>query len=235
MEKRVIFARRRLIAAGGMAGLLGAMPAFAQDRNQAARKPDAEKVPVAATEDLMREHGVLARVLLIYEAGARRVGQGEDIEAGIFIQSAEIMRDFVHAYHEKGEEEQVFPRFKKAGRMVDLVDVLQAQHAAGRQLTDKVLAAAPGIANSDQRKAMIDALQATVTLYRPHVAREDTDLFPTLRSIVTPAEFEAIGEAMEKQEGQLLGADGFEKVAKKVEAIEKKLGTHDLSQFTPKT
>ena len=43
------------------------------------------------------------------------------LEHAIFTQAAEAMRDFVHAYHEKQEEEQIFPRFKKAGRMVDLV------------------------------------------------------------------------------------------------------------------
>ena len=231
------YVRRHWLLGAAATGLaLLAPAAFADDRQAApAKKADAEAVPVAASERLMRDNALTLRVLLLYAAAGRRLGQGEDLESGIFTQSAEVMRDFVHGYHEKVEEEQVFPRFKKAGRMVDLVDVLQAQHAAGRQLTDKILAAAPGIANTDQRKAMIDAMQATVTLYRPHVAREDTDLFPTLRSIVTPSEFEAIGEAMEKQEGQLLGADGFEKVAKKVEAIEKKMGTHDLSQFTPKT
>lgn len=237
--------RRRWLlgAAGGAAAMFG-LPASANARANAHadvygqagpnKKIDAEKMPIPPTEDLMREHGVVARLLLIYEAGGRRLGQGEDIEAGLFTQAGELMRDFVHGYHEKSEEDEVFPRFKKAGRMVDLVGVLLAQHAAGRQLTEKVLAAAPGIANGDKRKAMIEAMQATVTLYRPHIAREDTDLFPTLRTIVTPSEFEALGETFEKEEATTFGADGFEKVAKKVEAIEKRLGTHDLSQFTPK-
>jgi hypothetical protein len=33
----------------------------------------------------------------------------------------------------------------------------------------------------------------------------------------------------------MFGADGFEKVVKKVEALEKRLGINDLSQFTPKS
>jgi hemerythrin-like domain-containing protein len=72
-------------------------------------------------------------------------------------------------------------------------------------------------------------------MYRPHAAREDTDVFPTLRSLVTPNEFEQIGEALEKSETEKFGADGFEKVVKKVEALEKRLGINDLSQFTPKS
>lgn len=225
------FPRRWLLGAAGTTVLTVAAPALAQT----GKKADAEKASIPATEDLMREHGVLERVLLIYEAGARRLEQGEDIEAGIFTQSAEVMRDFVHGYHEKSEEEHIFPLFKKAGRMVELVGILQVQHEAGRKLTDKILAAAPKIANSDDRKGMIDAMRAALTLYRPHMAREDTDVFPTVRTLMTTDEFDALGKTLDRDEDQKLGADGFEKYVKKVEAIEKRLGTNDLTVFTPKT
>jgi hemerythrin-like domain-containing protein len=226
--------RRRWVL--GAAGLMVASPVIAAPAWAQTGKPtDARKEPIPATEDLMREHGVLERVLLVYDAGARRLEAGEDLEAGLFAQSAEIMRDFVHGYHEKLEEEQLFPVFKKAGRLVELVTTLQVQHDAGRKLTDRILAAAPRIANSDDRKGMIDAMRATLTLYRPHLAREDTEVFPAVRTIMTQNEFEALGKDMDKQEDQKLGADGFEKYVQRVEAIEKKLGTNDLSQFTPKT
>jgi hemerythrin-like domain-containing protein len=225
--------RRRWVL--GAAGLVIAVPAFTQNIAQTGKQADGKNDPIPATEDLMREHGVLERVLLVFEAGARRLEAGEDLEAGIFTQSGEIMRDFVHGYHENLEEEQLFPLFRKAGRLVDLVATLQVQHDAGRRLTDRVLAAAPKIANSDDRKGMIDAMRATLTLYRPHLAREDTEVFPAVRTIMTQSEFEALGKEMDKQEDQKLGADGFEKYVKRVEAIEKKMGIYDLTQFTPKT
>jgi len=220
--------RRWILGAVATAGLTAALPALAQT-------DAAKKSPMSASERLMRDNALTSRVLLLYAAAERRLGQGEDLESGIFLQSAEVMRDFVHGYHEKVEEEDIFPVFKKAGRMVALVTTFQDQHAAGRQLTDKILAAAPGIANADQRKALTDALHATVTLYGPSLARENTDLLPTLRSLLTPTEFDALAQTLEKGEAEKLGADGFEKAAKKIEAIEKKLGTHDLSQFAPKT
>ena len=225
--------RRWILGAAAAASATATVPALAQ--TGAMSKADLQKVPMSAGERLMRNNALTSRVLLLYSAAERRLSQGEDLESGIFTQSAEVMRDFVHGYQEKVEEEDVFPLFKKAGRMVDLVTALQNQHAAGRQLTDKVLAAAPGIANSDQRKSLTDAMHATVTLYGPSLARENTDLLPTLRSVLTPTEFDALAQMLEKVEGEKLGAEGFDKAAKKVEAIEKKLGTHDLSQFAPKT
>ncbi len=236
MSSNVDLRRRRVIGAAAICGLAPALPAFADERPQGKGiKAEAES-PVPPTEDLMREHGVLRRILLIYEAGARRLGQGEDMESAVFVQTAETMRDFIHNYHEKLEEDHLFPIFKKAGRMVQLVNVLLTQHAAGRKLTDHILRLAPTAPNnSEQRKAMIEAMQASLVLSRPHAAREDTNLFPTLRHLVTPNEFDALGETFEKEEDFKFGADGFEKMAKKIEHIEERIGINDLSQYTPKT
>jgi hemerythrin-like domain-containing protein len=228
---------RRHLLVGAAGSLLLSASALADQRRQAAtpKKKTAESIPVTATEDLMREHGVLQRILLIYEAGARRIGQGEDIDPVVFTQAAETMREFIHDYHEKSEEEHIFPRFKKAGRMVELVEILQVQHTAGRKLTDRILQTAEASrGNKEQRTAMTDTMQATITLYRPHAAREDTNIFPTLRSLMTPNEFEELGETLEKAEVAKFGADGFEKIAKRVEQIEKRIGTDDLAQVTPK-
>lgn len=239
MARSLEFRRRSIIGSAVLLSaapaLVSAAPALAGPR-QAPPKTKASDATITATERLMRNNGVLMRVLVIYDAGIRRLGQDEDIEPSVFIQTGEIMRDFVHAYHEKAEEEQVFPHFKKAGRMVPLVEVLQAQHQAGQKLTERILQTAESARTSKtDRTAMIEAMQASCTLYRPHMARETTDLLPTLRSLVTPAEFDEIGEALVKREVALFGADGLEKVAKRVEALEKRIGIHDLSQFNPKS
>jgi hemerythrin-like domain-containing protein len=78
-------------------------------------------------------------------------------------------------------------------------------------------------------------IQAFIAMYRPHAAREETDLFPTLRQLVTSDEYEGIADEMEKRERQAFGADGFEKIAKKVAEIETVIGIHDLDVFTPKS
>jgi len=209
--------------------LVLATPVLARDAKKKAE--DAISPP----EDLMREHAILDRILLIYESGMRRIGQGEDIDPAVFVQSATIMRDFIHDYHEKSEEELVFPRFKTAGRMVELVNVLLTQHGAGRKLTERILAAAPQARSREPREAMGRDIQAFIAMYRPHAAREETDLFPTLRQLVTGDEYDGIAEELEKRERQAFGADGFEKIAKKVAEVETVIGVHDLDVFTPKS
>ncbi len=189
---------------------------------------------VTPPEDLMREHGVLDRVLLIYEAAMRKFAANEDFDPQVIVDSAKVVQDFIENYHERSEEQFVFPRFRKANKLTDLVDTLLTQHAAGRKLTTQILQQAPqSRAGGDGRRQTVNAMQAFITMYRPHAAREDTDLFPTLRDIVSAHEFDAIGEDMEKQEQQKFGEDGFEKMAAHVAQIETRIGIADLKQFTP--
>jgi hemerythrin-like domain-containing protein len=114
--------------------------------------------------------------------------------------------------------------------------VLRTQHEAGRRVTDLIMqkANAQSLKNKDDRTALGRAMRQFNRMYGPHEAREDTVLFPALRSIVTANEYDALGEDFEKKEHQLFGEEGFEKMVDRVAGIEKSLGIYDLSQFTPR-
>ena len=117
----------------------------------------------------------------------------------------------------------------------DLVELLEAQHKAGRKVTDVTLrlAAPQALKSDDDRRELIVSLQQFIRMYSPHEAREDTVLFPALHKIVSPHEYDAMGEQFEKIERATFGGDGFDIYLDKVEALEKQLGIYDLAQFTP--
>lgn len=191
---------------------------------------------VAPPEDLMREHGVLKRVLLVYEEAVRRIDGKKDFPVDAVKNGAEIMRTFIEDYHEKLEEDYLFPRFEKAGTLADLTKVLREQHQAGRRVTDQItrLATAQTLKNPSSSMRLKDLMRQFVRMYEPHEAREDTVLFPALRSVVSKNEFDALGEDFEKKEHQLFGEEGFEKMVERVATIEKSMGIYDLAQFTPR-
>jgi hemerythrin-like domain-containing protein len=191
---------------------------------------------ISPAEDLMREHGVLNRVLLIYEEHLRFLSAKKPFDGSILVSAADVIRRFVEDYHEKLEENFLFPRFRKAGKLVGLVDTLQTQHKAGRELTAQIreLAATATFKLVSDADKLGDALRAFLRMYRPHEAREDTVLFPAFRSVVSPHEYAALGDDFEKKEDELFGEDGFFKVVDQVAQLEKKLGIYDLSKFTPK-
>jgi hemerythrin-like domain-containing protein len=200
------------------------------------QKPEKEPEKVSPPEDLMREHGILNRILLIYDEHIRRLDTKQDFDPGVLASASGIIRHFVEEYHEKLEEDYLFPRFRKAKKHVDLVDTLLSQHKAGRQVTAQIeqLAVASVLKEEAKKRQLADSLRAFVRMYRPHEAREDTVLFPAFRGIVSAHEFEALGEEFEKKEDQLFGDEGFFKVVGQVAELEKKLGIFDLVQFTPK-
>ena len=80
---------------------------------------------------------------------------------------------------------------------------------------------------------LVGAMQTFIAMYRPHAAREDTDLFPKLRRLVSSNEYDAMAEEFEKKEHELFGEDGFDKMADRVAQMEQRIGIHDLNQFTP--
>jgi len=189
---------------------------------------------ISPVEDLMREHGVLNRILLVYDTCKMRLVNGEQFPLDTLIESAGIIRTFIEDYHEKLEENFLFPRFEKANQLTELVGVLRQQHMAGRTLTDQIINIAKlKTGSTDDTQKLIKLLTNFNKMYRPHEAREDTILFPALRKIVSSNEYYSLGEDFEKKEHELFGKDGFESIVEKVAAIERRLDIYDLSKFTP--
>jgi hemerythrin-like domain-containing protein len=207
-----------------------------QAKDQAKEKSgpkDGEEISPA--EDLMREHGVLNRILLIYDEHLRLLAAKEPFDGSVLTAAADIVRHFVEDYHEKLEEDFLFPRFRKAGKLVSLVTTLQKQHAAGRELTAQIreLAATATLKLVSDSDKLGGALRSFLRMYRPHEAREDTVLFPAFRSVVSAHEYDALGDDFEKKEDELFGEDGYFKVVDQVAQLEKRVGIYEISQFTP--
>ena len=198
-------------------------------------KEDDDEKKVSPPEDLMQEHGLLNRILLIYDHCKKDLVDGHSFDLAILFNSSGIIRNFVEDYHEKQEEDYLFPRFKKANQLTDLVAILKQQHDSGRAITEQVLqlSKTKSLDGTDSQK-MIRLLDDFNIMYRPHEAREDTILFPAFRKIVSQHEYDSLGEEFEKNEHKRFGEDGFDVMVNKVADIEKQLGIYELAQFTPK-
>jgi hemerythrin-like domain-containing protein len=198
------------------------------------KETKAWKIP--PTEDLMREHGVLRRIMLVYDEIARRLKEGVEFPLPVLAAANNIIRRFVQDYHETNEQFHVFNRFGNTGKMVELVAILYQQHLAGRKLIDRVtiLSTEDNLKNPSERLKVAEFLYTFNQVYRRHAAWEDTVLFPAFRSVISPKEFTAVGETFESEETKLFGPDGYEKIVGQVADLEKKLAIYGLQQFTLK-
>lgn len=214
-------------------GRLAAAPASIDQKNLL---PEQKHENVSAVEDLMREHGLLCRILLIYDKESKDAEAGKAPSYGVLFKAANIIKDFIENYHEKLEEDYIFPRFEKTGQFADLVKVLRLQHQAGRALTDTILEISKPeeIDKKSKLEKLCTALHSFSIMYRPHKAREDTVLFPALHETVSQKEYEAMSEQFEARERQLFGKDGFENMVRITGELEKQVALYDLSEFTAK-
>ena len=217
------------------AGLEG-LPLIAEPQPQAPAK--GEKEPeVTATEDMMREHGVIRRALLVYYEVIPKLRQNPaGVDGAALQQTAKLFRTFGEDYHERMLEEQhIFPLIRKQGpALARYADVLTEQHQRGREITDYVLAVTDGRKISSQHaEPLAKVFESFVVMYENHAAREDTIVFPAWKKNFSDKQLDEIGDQFEEIEHKMFGKEGFEDAEKKISDIEGRLGFADLAQFTP--
>ena len=224
---QLVTPRRGLIAAaaaGAALGLAGCGKGEANDKD------------VGAVEDLMREHGVLRRILVIYRAVAPQVRTASaGVDAKQLWKAADLFRRFGEAYHEQMlEERHIFPQVMKAGGAgAALVPTLLAQHARGRQITAYIQAvtASGAIAGTDA-EPLGTALESFARMYEPHTAFEDTIVFQAWRASLSAKQLDEAGDQFEDIEKRTFKGDGFDMAVREVAAIENGLGLADLARYT---
>jgi len=226
LDRRRLVGLTTAVAAGGGVLLAAGGPA------QAARD-----LPLSPPEDLMREHGLLNRVVLIYREAIKRIERGDEVPRKEIGAAASVIRSLIHDHHEHVEERYVFSALLRARRYTAIIHVLLAQHAAGRALTTELLQ----VDNTPKhrlgavaRQRIATAMSDFIAMYQPHETREDTEIFPAFRAITPPRQFVNLSERLREQEFRRFGPMGFARFVARVIDIEKSLGIHDIAQFTPK-
>jgi hemerythrin-like domain-containing protein len=194
-----------------------------------------KEVEIPLTEDLMREHGILNRVLLIYEEIIQRINTNSAFKVISLRDAVDIIQSFIENYHEKLEENYLFPLFEKHKMEIHLIRTLRNQHIKGRKITSKLkeIVATDKALDKKDKNRIKNLLHKFIIMYRPHEAREDTVLFPKVRSLLSKKEFDELGEKFEDLEHRLFGENGFNSYVERVSTIEKELGIYQLENFTP--
>lgn len=239
--RRTLITGIPLIGAGALfVGCRQSQPGSGGASNERERTPgaseDQAEAGVSATEDLMREHGILRRALLVYKESALKLRQDiTSVPTDALEKTAQLFRVFGEEYHErKLEETHIFPSLKKTQNHASVyIDVLSAQHARGREITDYILAMTGGdklpAATGD---TFINALESFVRMYEHHTAVEDTLVFPVWKTSISPEEFDELGARFEEIEEEQFGEDGFEAALRRMAEIEESLGMANLGMFT---
>jgi hemerythrin-like domain-containing protein len=229
--------RAVLLAAASGAAILSPW-SVANDQDDSSRNEDrgpGEEKDVGSVEDLMREHGVMRRILLVYQQSAAKLRGGGGVDLPVLNRAARLFRSFGEDYHEKTLEEAfIFPTLKKSrGPAAAYPDILMAQHHRGRKITDYIIDTTGrrklGIGHAS---ALTQAFDGFAAMYQNHTAREDTLVFPAWKQALAERELDEMGDRFGDIAQKQFGKEGFDETVDQIASIEAALGYGDLSQFT---
>jgi len=223
----------RNVSALGIVGLTSCTKSGGQVRGPRVVPSEVHRGPA---ENLLEEHGVLRRTLLVFEEVERRLRTGTELSPEIVGKAARLVRRFVQDHHERLEERFVFPVFEDDPGMAPLLRVLKEQHEAGRELVGRVLMLSrpKDLRERGSRRELAEALHAFSRMYGPHVAREDTELFPRLHEKLSPTAYRALSERLETERLARWGENGFAEALEEVASLERAVGIENLALLLPR-
>jgi len=241
MEKRRMKStstRRAVLLAAATGAALISPWSTASDPDDSQRNEDrgpGEEKAVGSVEDLMREHGVLRRILLVYQQCALKLRAGQGVDLAALNRAARLFRTFGEDHHERTLEEAfIYPTLRKVHGPASLYpDILTAQHHRGRKITDYILETTARPKLGWKRGATLAGIfDSFVLMYQNHAALEDTLVLPAWKQALAESDIDEIGDKFEDIEQQQFGKEGFDATVEEIASIENALGYGDLTQFT---
>lgn len=180
----------------------------------------------------MTEHGVLKRLLLVYETASGRLAAGETPPAEAIAETADLITDYVEGFHEGLEEAYIFPRVQAANPA--LIHTLLVQHDRGRHLTSAIsFLTTQNLEHAAARTSLRRYLDMFVAMYARHEAWEDTVVFPAIRAVTRPQTLDQLATRFAELEAAQYGDTGHVRILARVSSIERRLDIGDLADFTP--
>ena len=225
IQRRVFLKNVLLIGTGtmvgGMISLEGCRPG--------------SKMEDSPAEILMRQHGMLARLMLVYDKCSQDLSAGKSFPIEALRNAALIIRSYIEDFHENLEGEILFPYCSKSDSLSWLVQLLYIQHAAGRKLTDRILSLCQDTSFPDPERGLKLSQHMTEfnRMYRLHAAWEDTVLLPELKKLLGQDHNSSLAEEISRRQQEVLGINGTENLLDRIAAIERMLEIHQLWQVTP--
>jgi hemerythrin-like domain-containing protein len=185
-------------------------------------------------EGLLLAHGLAERVMLAYERMIKDWKLLREADLSLVGRTAQIAKACLADCHERNEERWLFPLFREEGYLEEMVAALAEQHEAGREVTEKIIdLTAPGrIRTETQMNMLMTLCRSYIFMYRPHLSRENSDLFPRLSRIASREELDDIARNMSATTRDVLGEEAFAGQLRAMAEIEQSLEIHDVRSYT---
>jgi hemerythrin-like domain-containing protein len=178
-----------------------------------------------AADILVEEHRIIEQVIAAMDKQAMRLQGGVPVRAGFFLDTADFIRNYADSYHNRQEEELLFPAMGDAGlsNQTGPIAILLAEHAQARMYARAMERAARKI-NGDPSAAREDVflnVQGYSVLLRQHIRRENDFFYPLAGRLIPPDQQKKLNAEFNRFDHAEFGPVLREKYRALVVAIEK--------------
>ncbi len=164
-----------------------------------------------AIDDLMHEHEAILFALKILGAIEQRLAAGQPTEREDIAAFIGFLKEFADKCHHGKEESILFPAMVAAGvpEQDGAVGAMLAEHAQGREWIRRMEAS---LQPSLDAAAFASAAAGYSTLLQAHIRKENEVLFPMAEKLLSPSQLDALFEAFEAHEENVIGAGRHEEL-----------------------
>jgi len=182
---------------------------------------------VRSVEQLKAEHRVIERGLAVLEAMARKVQEGSPPPAEDVGPLLDFFQVFADRCHHAKEEWALFPHMDEGGVpcLGGPLGVMLCEHVRGRALRRQMRDALPRLGQDEgARQAFAQAAQDYSDLMRQHIAKEEQVLFHMAQEVTSPGQDEALAQAFDRLEREVVGEGVHERYHRLVEELASRYG-----------
>ena len=178
------------------------------------------------TEELMEEHRVIEKMLGVMSKAADRLERSEQVEASMFADAADFLRNFADMCHHGKEEKLLFKKMVERGMPSGSgpIAVLLHEHEDGRAHVRAISKLAEKPLDGYVVKELANHTRSYVELLSQHIQKEDKVLYPIADELLTKADQKELQVGFEEVEEKIMGPGVHEKYHKMIEDFEKRLG-----------
>ncbi|MFX0095665.1 MAG: hemerythrin domain-containing protein [Candidatus Hodarchaeota archaeon] len=176
------------------------------------------------TEELMKEHEAIKRMLSVLEQICKRIEQGERLPSEKLTQILEFIKLFADQCHHGKEEDLLFPAMIKAGFPKDggSIAVMLHEHVIGRNAVKGMAEAIFKYKQSNLAipESFIENARTYIQLLHQHIDKEDNILYPLANQHLSLQAQQDLLEQFERVEREVIGVGIHEKFHELLQHLE---------------
>jgi hemerythrin-like domain-containing protein len=176
------------------------------------------------TDELMNEHRVIERMLVVVSNACDRLENGQEVEQELFVGAADFFKNFADRCHHGKEEKLLFVKMQERGVSGEVgpIAVMLREHQDGRGHVRKIAELSATKMNQKTKDGLVRVGRAYVDLLSKHIQKEDNILYPMANQILTKEDQEELAKGFEEVEENVMGPGVHERYHHMIDEWEKK-------------